>query len=84
MTADSIIAIRELDINSKQELEIYIQKSADERQNILNKIQVIKSKMDNLSETMKQVETIRKYREHYKYHKDNPDDENFQKNILLN
>lgn len=77
--ADSVIAIRELGIHSKKELDNYIQKSADERQNILDKIQVIESKMDKLSETMEQVETIRKYREHYKYHKANPDDEKFSK-----
>ncbi|MGF3225952.1 relaxase/mobilization nuclease domain-containing protein [Facklamia sp. P12932] len=75
--ADSIIAIRELGINSKQELENYIQKSADERQKSLDKIQEIESKMDKLSETMEQVETIRNHREHYKYHKAHPDDENF-------
>lgn len=77
--ADSIIAIRELGINSKQELETYIQKSADERQKYLDRIQEIESKMEKLSETMEQVETIRKYREHYKYHKANPDDENFSR-----
>jgi hypothetical protein len=33
--------------------------------------------MEKLSETMEQVETIREYREHYKYHKANPNDESF-------
>ena len=77
--ADSVIAIRELGINSKQELEAHIQKSADERQKSLDRIQEIESKMEKLSETMEQVEIIRKYREHYKYHKTNPDDENFSR-----
>ena len=77
--ADSVIALRELGINSKQELESYIQKSADERQEILDKIKVIESNMDWLSETMEQVETIRKYRDHYKYHKANPGDEKFSR-----
>ena len=77
--ADSVIAIRELGINSKQELEFQIQKSAEERQTILDKIKIIESKMDKLSETMEHVETIRQYREHYKYHKANPDDEKFSK-----
>lgn len=75
--ADSVIAIRELGINSKQELEVQIQESAEKRQTILDKIKIIESKMDKLSETMEQVETIRQYREHYKYHKANPDDEKF-------
>ena len=60
-------------------MEFQIQKSAEERQTILDKIKIIESKMDKLSETMEQVETIRQYREHYKYHKANPDDEKFSK-----
>lgn len=77
--ADSVIALREVGINSKQELESYIQKSADERQEILGEIKAIESRMDKLSETMEQVETIRKYREHYKYHKANSDDDKFSR-----
>ena len=77
--ADSVIAIRDLGIKSKQEFEKYIQKSADDRQDILSKIQKIESEMEQLSVAMVQVETIRKYREHYKYHKDNPDDEKFSR-----
>ena len=38
--------------------------------------------MDNLSETMEHVETIRKYREHYKYHKEILMMKDFQKSIL--
>ncbi|RBP60383.1 relaxase/mobilization nuclease-like protein [Alkalibaculum bacchi] len=75
--ADSVIAIRQLGINSKQELEEQIQKTADERLNVLDQIKNIETSMDKLSETMEQVETIRKYREHYKYHKANPNDESF-------
>ena len=77
--AESVIAMRQLGINSKQELEEHIQKIADERQGLLDEIKDIESNMEKLSETMKQVETIRKYREHYKYHKANPNDENFAK-----
>jgi len=75
--ADSVIAIRQLGINSKQELEEHIQKIADKRQELLNEIKDIESNMEKLSETMEQVETIREYREHYKYHKANPNDESF-------
>ncbi len=75
--ADSVIAIRQLGINSKEELEEHIQKIADERQGLLDEIKDIESNMEKLSETMEQVETIRKYREHYKYHKANPNDEIF-------
>ena len=83
--ADSVIAIRQLGINSKQELEEQIQKTADERLNVLDQIKNIETSMDKLSETMEQVETIRKYREHYKYHKANPNDEmstTFEKGTL--
>ena len=75
--AESVIAIRQLGINSKQELEEQIQKIADQRQNVLDQIKNIETSMDKLSETMEQVETIREYREHYKYHKANPNDESF-------
>ena len=75
--ADSVIAIRELGINSKQELEEYVQKSAEERQVLLDQIQAVESNMNQVSETMENVETIRKYREHYKYHKENPDNKRF-------
>ena len=57
--------------------EEHIQKIADERQGLLDEIKDIESNMEKLSETMEQVETIRKYREHYKYHKANPNDEIF-------
>ncbi len=77
--AESVIAIRQLGINSKHELEEHIQKIADDRQDVLDKIKDIESKIGKLSETMEQVETIRKYREHFKYHKANPNDENFTK-----
>lgn len=77
--ADSVIAIRQLGINSKQELEEHIQKIADERQGLLDEIKDIESNMEKLSETMEQLETIREYREHYKYHKANPKDESFSK-----
>lgn len=77
--AESVIMLRELGINSKQELELYIENSADQRQRILDEIQIIESKMSVLSETMEHVETIRKYREYYKYHKDHPKDEAFLK-----
>ena len=57
--AESVIAIRQLGINSKQELEEQIQKIADQRQNVLDQIKNIETSMDKLSETMEQVETIR-------------------------
>lgn len=61
---ESVVAIRDLGIDSKQELENLIEKSSDNRQDLLNKIQTIESQIDSLSQTMEHVETIIKYREH--------------------
>ncbi len=52
--AESVIAIRELGINSKQELEIYIEKSADERQKLLDEIQIIELKFSSTLLHLKQ------------------------------
>ncbi|MDO5714880.1 MAG: hypothetical protein Q4Q07_10645, partial [Tissierellia bacterium] len=42
-------------------------------------VKEIEHEMELLSETMEQVETIRKYRGHYKYVKENPDDKGFER-----
>jgi len=75
--ADSVVSLRELGIHSRQELEKLIEKSAEKRQDLLSQIHEIEREMDDLSHTMEQVETIRKYRGHYKYHKNNPEDTRF-------
>ena len=75
--ADSIIKLRKQGINSITQLDDLIKKSADDRQELLHKIKNIETKMKSLSQDMENINTINKYREIYKYHKRNPEDEQF-------
>ena len=75
--ADSIIKLREQGINSITQLDDLIKKSADDRQDLLDKIKNIETKMKSLSQDMENINTINKYREIYKYHKKNPEDKQF-------
>ena len=75
--ADSIIKLRKQGINSITQLDDLIKKSADDRQDLLHKIKNIETKMKSLSQDMENINTINKYREIYKYHKRNPEDEQF-------
>ena len=75
--ADSIIKLREQGINSITQLDDLIKKSADDRQDLLDKIKNIETKMKSLSQDMENINTINKYREIYKYHKINLEDKQF-------
>ena len=75
--ADSIIKLREKGINSITQLDDLIKKSADDRQDLLDKIKNIETKMKSLSQDMENINTINKYREIYKYHKKNLEDKQF-------
>ena len=75
--ADSIIKLRKQGINSITQLDDLIKKSADDRQDLLHKIKNIETKMKSLSQDMENINTINKYHEIYKYHKRNPEDEQF-------
>ena len=75
--AESVIYIREHGIKSVKQLDEYIQKAADERQNIQEKIKTIDKEMQKLSTTMEQVHTVKKYRACYKEYKSNPSDKAF-------
>ncbi|MGF3113627.1 relaxase/mobilization nuclease domain-containing protein [Facklamia sp. P9177] len=77
--ADSVLALRNLGVNSKQELDLLVEKTADERQDLLGKIKEIEQEMENLSTTMEEIEMVRKYRGHYKYAKENSDDKYFER-----
>ena len=50
--ADSIIKLREQGINSITQLDDLIKKSADDRQDLLDKIKNIETKMKSLSQDM--------------------------------
>ena len=75
--AESVIYIREHGIKSVKQLDEYIQKAADERQNIQEKIKAIDEEMKKLSTTMEQVHTVKKYRACYKEYTANPSDKAF-------
>ena len=75
--AESVIYIREHGIKSVKQLDEYIQKAANERQNLQDKIKVIDNEMQELSATMEQVHTVKKYRACYKEYKANPSDRAF-------
>ena len=63
--------------NSITQFDDLIKKSADDRQDLLDKIKKIETKMKSLSQDMENINTINKYREIYKYHKKNPEDKQF-------
>ena len=75
--AESVIFIREHGIKSVKQLDEYIQKTADERQNLQDKIKAIDKEMEKFSTTMEQVHTVKKYRAYYKEYKANPSDRAF-------
>ena len=72
--AESVIFLREHGIKSVQQLDEFIKKSADERQNLQDKIKAIDKKMEQLSTTMEQVHIVKKYRAYYKEYKANTSD----------
>ena len=75
--AESVIFIREHGIKSVKQLDEFIQKSADERQNLQDKIKAIDKEMEQLSTTMEQVHIVKKYRAYYKEYKANTSDRAF-------
>ncbi|HEN6578546.1 TPA: relaxase/mobilization nuclease domain-containing protein [Streptococcus agalactiae] len=75
--AESVIFLREQGIKSVKQLDEYILKAADERQNLQDKIKVIDKEMLLLSATMEQVNTVKKYRAYYKEYKANSSDKSF-------
>ena len=75
--AESVIFIREHGIKSVQQLDEYIQKTADERQHLQDKIKAIDKEMEQLSTTMEQVHIVKKYRAYYKEYKANTSDRAF-------
>lgn len=75
--AESVIFLREQGIESVKQLDEYIQKAADERQNLQDKIKVIDKEMQELSVIMEQVHTVKKYRQYYKEYKASPSDKAF-------
>ncbi|MDY5437308.1 relaxase/mobilization nuclease domain-containing protein [Peptostreptococcus porci] len=75
--AESVIFLREQGIKSVKQLDEYIQKAADERQDLQDKIKAIDKEMQELSAAMEQVHTVKKYRQYYKEYKANTSDKAF-------
>ncbi|HBF8299248.1 TPA: relaxase/mobilization nuclease domain-containing protein [Clostridioides difficile] len=75
--AESIIFLRKQGIKSVKQFDDYIQKAADERQDLQDKIKTIDKEMQELSATMEQVHIVKKYRQYYKEYKANPSDKAF-------
>lgn len=75
--AKSVIFLREQGIKSVKQLDECIQKAANDRQDLQDKIKAIDKEMQELSAAMEQVRTIKKYRQYYKEYKANPSDKAF-------
>ena len=75
--AESVIFIEEHGIKSVQQLDKYIQKAANERQNLQKKSNPLIKEMELLSDMMEQVHIVKKYRAYYKEYKVNPSDRAF-------
>ncbi len=82
--ADSIIKLREQGINSITQLDDLIKKSADDRQDLLDKIKKIETEMKSLSQDMENINTINKYREIYNNIRKILMINNLQKSIIVN
>lgn len=75
--AESIIFIRGHGIKSVKELDEFIKKSADERQELQDNVKKIESEMTSLSSTIEQIHTVKKYRAIYKEYAKNTKDKTF-------
>lgn len=76
--ADSVIFLREQGIKSIAQLDVLIQERANKRQELQEKIKLIDDKSDQLATVMEHAHTIKQFKEIYKYHKDNPNDKQFE------
>ena len=76
--ADSVIFLREQGIKSVAQLDVLIQEGADKRQELQEKIKLIDDKSAQLSAVMEHAHTIKQFKEIYKYHKENPNDKQFE------
>ena len=76
--ADSVLFLREQGIKSVAQLDVLIQKGADKRQELQEKIKIIDDKSAQLSLVMEHAHTIKQFKEIYKYYKENPTDKQFE------
>lgn len=77
VASDTVILMREKGFKSLAQLDDFIKKSADKRQNLQDEIKVLDEKIAALSATMEQVHTVTKYRQIYQAYKKDPTDKAF-------
>lgn len=69
--ADTVLSI--------QELEEFIDTYLEKRQELQDEIKFIEEEMEQLDNTIEQIETVKKYQQQYKYYKENLDNKPFVK-----
>lgn len=77
VAADMVVLMREKGFKSLSQLDDFIKINADKRQSLQEDIRVIESEIDNLSATMEQVHTVKKYRQIYQEYKKDTTDKSF-------
>lgn len=77
VASDTVLSMHEKGFQSLAQLDSFIKKSADKRQNLQEKIKKLEEKIETLSLSMEQVHTVNKYRQIYQEYKKNPGDKNF-------
>lgn len=70
--ASSISRLRKLGINTKEQLDNYIKKQMEHRQNLLDEIKIHDKEIDKLSHNMEDINTVNKYRKLYLSYKKDP------------
>ena len=77
VASDTVLSMREKGFQSLTHLDNYMQKSADKRQSLQEKIKKLEKKIDTLSMSMEQTHNVNKYRQVYQEYKKNPGDKDF-------
>ena len=77
VASDTVLSMHEKGFQSLAQLDSFIKKSADKRQNLQEKIKKLEEKIETLSLSMEQVHTVNKYRQIYQEYKKNPMDKAF-------
>lgn len=77
VASDTVLSMREKGFQSLAQLDNFINKSADKRQSLQEKIKKLEKKITTLSTSMEQVHTVNKYRQVYQEYKNNPGDKDF-------
>ena len=77
VASDTVILMREKGFKFLAQLDDFIKKSADKRQNLQDEIKVLEEKVTVLSATMEQIQTVTKYRQIYQAYKKEPTNKAF-------